>query len=214
MTRTLAVVALLALPAVASAQDVTLLPPGTVLHSGQPVINTPITNGPSALFQIPTPVLPRWSVGGGSLGEPTQTWRASGAWSNVYYPWPVVLDYDLEDTGPAQVPGPVRIRVRDTTVRGATLNPQAALADRATATLVVQFPAAAEVTVGGKKLEGDPKAEWTLTSPTLKTGESHKFEVKGRWKADGKTYEATRTVSVNAGERNRSIVVSGTEVKE
>jgi uncharacterized protein (TIGR03000 family) len=79
--------------------------------------------------------------------------------------------------------------------------------------LVVQFPAAAEVWVGGTKADGGPATEWTLTSPALKPGESHTFEVKARWKVGGKTFEATRSVAVTAGERNRAVVVSGTAVK-
>jgi uncharacterized protein (TIGR03000 family) len=81
------------------------------------------------------------------------------------------------------------------------------------ATLVIQFPADAEVWVNSTKADGDPRAEWTLTSPAIPVGEAHTFEVKGRWKAGGKTYEATRTVSVDAGDRSRSIVLTGTAIK-
>ena len=38
--------------------------------------------------------------------------------------------------------------------------------------------------------------------------------MKARWKANGKTYEYDRTVTVAAGNRSRSLVLSGTEIKE
>src|SRR5262249_27889035 len=58
------------------------------------------------------------------------------------------------------------------------------------AVLVVEFPAAAELWVNGKKAEGEPAKEWTLTSPAVGQGGSYTFDVKARWKADGKTLEA------------------------
>jgi hypothetical protein len=123
---------------------------------------------------------------------------------------------------------PRRQRNEDTPQR---VSIQPAVSGEASATVVVQFPAAAEVWVGGKKVHGDPVAErpqaapaliaadgsspteWTLTSPALKPGQTHTFEVKGRWTAGGKTFEASRSVTVTAGGRNRLIVVSGTEVR-
>lgn len=80
------------------------------------------------------------------------------------------------------------------------------------ATLALQFTHAAEVWVNGRKLAGDAADEWTVRSPALRPGDSHTFDVKARWKSGGKTYEATRTVTVSAGDRSRLIVVSGTEV--
>lgn len=80
------------------------------------------------------------------------------------------------------------------------------------ATLVLQFPNAAEVWVNGKKADGDTAPERVLTSPTLKPGEQYTFEVKARWMSGGKAYEATRTVTLGAGDRSRLLVVSGTEV--
>jgi uncharacterized protein (TIGR03000 family) len=81
------------------------------------------------------------------------------------------------------------------------------------ATLVMQFPSDAEVWVDGKKQKGDADTEWTLTSPVLKAGGEYTFDVKGRWKSGGKTYEAQRSVTVAGGERKRVLVVSGTEVR-
>lgn len=80
------------------------------------------------------------------------------------------------------------------------------------ATLTLQFPNAAEVWVNGKKVDGAAAVERVLTSPTLKDGEEYKFEVKARWQSGGKTYEATRTVTLGAGARSRLLIVSGGEV--
>ena len=198
MTRPLAALALLALPVVASAQDVTVLPSGATVIVGPPMIGgrvvnpTPITNGASALYRVP------------NIAHPSrQVWLPSGAWGGVSYSWPVREVIIL----PAPVPGPVpAARLPEVAAPVAT-------SGEASATLVVQFPATAEIWVGGKKADGDPAAEWTLTSPVLTVGESHTFEVKGRWKADGKTFEASRSVTVAAGDRSRSIVVSGTEAR-
>jgi uncharacterized protein (TIGR03000 family) len=78
---------------------------------------------------------------------------------------------------------------------------------------VIQLPAAAELWVGGQKRDGSA-AEWTLTSPILRAGESHAFAVRARWKAGGKTFEASRSVSVTAGDRTRLIIASGTEIRK
>jgi len=210
MTRHLAVVALLALPAVGSAQVSTPVPPGTTVIVGPPMLGgrlvtgPPITNGPSALFPVQTAAPSRFGVGGGSMSGPPPLWLPSGDWGGVRYAWPVSPVLVL----PAPVPVPAA------GVRPAGVYPQTAPSGQAYATLVVQFPAAAEIWVDGKKRDGDPAAEWTLTSPPLKVGESHTFEVKGRWKTGGKTFETIRSVTVTAGDRSRSIIVSGTEVKE
>ena len=91
--------------------------------------------------------------------------------------------------------------------------PTAVLAREFPATLTVQFPAAADVWIDGKKLDGSAAEERVLTSPTLKPGEQHTFALKARWTAGGKTYEATRSVKVAPGDRSRLFVVSGEEVK-
>jgi uncharacterized protein (TIGR03000 family) len=82
------------------------------------------------------------------------------------------------------------------------------------ATLVMEFPAAAEVWVNGEKGDAKPDREWTLTSPPIKLYEEFTFKVRARWQAGGKTYEAERSVTVPNGTRSRALVVSGTEVKE
>jgi uncharacterized protein (TIGR03000 family) len=82
------------------------------------------------------------------------------------------------------------------------------------ATLTLQFPAAAEVWLNGKKLDGEASEERVITSPVLKMNEKYTFEVKARWKQGGKTYEAKREVAVGSGDRSRLFIVSGEEVKE
>jgi uncharacterized protein (TIGR03000 family) len=92
--------------------------------------------------------------------------------------------------------------------------PPIMLSNEFPATLVLEFPAAAEVWVHGQKGVGEPTTEWTLTSPVLKAGGEYTFEVKARWKVGGKSFEADRSVTVAGGKRTRAIVVAGTEVKE
>jgi uncharacterized protein (TIGR03000 family) len=198
MTRPLAALALLALPVVASAQDITVLPSGATVIVGPPMIGgvvvnpTPITNGASALYRVP------------DIRNPSrQVWLPSGSWGGVSYSWPVREVIVLPAPVPVAVP----------TARLPEAAPRVAASGEASATLVVQFPATAEVWVGGKKAAGDPAAEWTLTSPALTPGEAHTFEVKGRWRIGGTTFETERLVTVPAGERSRSLVVSGTEAK-
>ena len=82
------------------------------------------------------------------------------------------------------------------------------------AVLVMEFPADAEVWVNGDKANVAPTTEWTLTSPVLKAGEDYTFNVKARWKANGRSYEYDRAITVASGNRTRTIVVTGTEVKE
>jgi len=60
----------------------------------------------------------------------------------------------------------------------------------------------------------DPATEHVLTSPPLQPGERYTFSVTVRWTRDGKTYEATKDVTVGAGDKSRVIIVSGTEVKD
>jgi uncharacterized protein (TIGR03000 family) len=209
MLRLLVVVALLALPTVASAQANSLFPYGYTVTVGPPmldgnrVVGPPITDGYSALYPVPLPAPPRFSVGGGSMSGPQVTWLPSGGWGDVYYPWPVYPVY-VQPNPPPRPPATGRL---------IAVHPQLGTSAQLTASLVMQFPVAAEIWVDGKKRDGNPAAEWTLTSPTLKAGEAHTFEVKGRWKVDKKTFEASRSVTVLAGERNRVLVVSGTEVK-
>jgi uncharacterized protein (TIGR03000 family) len=88
-----------------------------------------------------------------------------------------------------------------------------ALSGELPATLIVQFPAAARVWLDGVEVPGDADASWTFTSKDLKPGESATFRVRGRWEADGKTFEAVRDVPLGPGARSRLVVVSGNEVQ-
>lgn len=92
--------------------------------------------------------------------------------------------------------------------------PTIVLANQFPATLTLQFPAAAEVWLDGEKVEGAASDERVLTSPVLRAGQSYAFDVKARWKNNGKTYETTRRVSVGSGDRSRLLIVSGEEVRE
>jgi uncharacterized protein (TIGR03000 family) len=212
MTRPLvavALLALLALPAVASAQPGPTVVVGPPIVGGRMVTAPPITNGPSALFPVEVYVPPRFSVGGGSMGAPPKVYVPSGAWSTLNYPWPVVPVLIVENAPAAPT---ARAHRRVSGVSPLTVGGWSAVSGESVATLVVQFPAAAEIWVGGRKRE-DTATEWTLSSPALKPGESHTFEVRGRWKAGGKTFEAIRSLTVKAGDRNRAIIVSGTEAR-
>jgi uncharacterized protein (TIGR03000 family) len=91
--------------------------------------------------------------------------------------------------------------------------PPVLLAGEFPGTLSVQFPAAAEVWLDGKKAPGS-SAGWTLTSPALKPDQKYTFLVKGRWAAGGKTYESSRSVTVGSADRSRLMVVSGDPVNE
>ena len=82
------------------------------------------------------------------------------------------------------------------------------------ATLTVQFPAAAEVWLDGKKVKGEASTEQVLTSPVLAPGQKYTFAVRARWSSGGKTYEATRSVALGAGDRSRMHILSGDEVRE
>lgn len=203
MTRVLAVLALVALPAVADAQAGPR-PARPLFVGGREVTGPPIRDGASALYPVFTPVPPRFSVGGGSLSEVPPILVPSGAWGGVSYPRPVYPPAPETDAEPVSAP----------TARPAAPPATVVLASDGTAALTVQFPATAEVWVGQKKVAGAPATEWTLTSPALKVGETHTFVLKGRWAANGKTYETDRSVTLAGGERGRLIVLSGTAAKE
>lgn len=82
------------------------------------------------------------------------------------------------------------------------------------ATLVIEYPAAAKVWLDGVEVPGDPDTTWTFTSRDLKRGETATFRVRGRWTANGKTFESVREIPLGPGARSRLLVVTGTEVRE
>ena len=159
------------------------------------------------------PTLPSTPIGGGATGgfmkpgvhRPGLPGFWGGGWFPYYgyadpvYPYPPSVNVFVEGGTDAQVQPP------ETRVD---------LSGEATAVLVLEFPADAEIWVNDKKGEGKPHTEWTLASPPLKTGSEFTFNVKAQWMAKGKTYTYERTITVAAGNRSRSLVLSGTEIKE
>ena len=81
-----------------------------------------------------------------------------------------------------------------------SVEPLPVLANEFPATLSLQFPAAAEVWLNGKKVDGAASGTFT-------------FDVRERWTTKDKTYETKRTLTLSSGQRSRLIVVSGEEVK-
>jgi uncharacterized protein (TIGR03000 family) len=134
-------------------------------------------------------------------------WGAPSFWGG-YFPYYGYGYGNVPYTVEVPVPIPVIVQGEPPTP------PPVALSGEAAAVLTLEFPAAAEIWVEGKKGAGEPSTEWTLTSPAQKAGTPFTFDVKARWKAGGKTFEYTRTVTVSAGDRSRALVVSGTEIKE
>jgi uncharacterized protein (TIGR03000 family) len=170
--------------------------------------------GPSMVVPGPSMVGPGYRFGGGLVGGFVGPGYAlggiGGGYGYGYAPYygygfsgdqfsPFAPQFDF-----AQAPPLFSRPVQQTLV----------LANQFPATLVLDFPAAAEVWVAGTKGEGEPNTEWTLTSPTLQPGERYTFDVKARWKADGKTLEYNRSFTVAAGDRSRAHVLSGVPVKE
>ena len=79
------------------------------------------------------------------------------------------------------------------------------------ATLVVRLPSAGELVVNGERQPG-PAGEFTVSSDPLARGRDQTFRVHGRWAIDGTTYEADRTVTVEAGDRSKLTIVAGSPV--
>jgi uncharacterized protein (TIGR03000 family) len=127
-------------------------------------------------------------------------WPRSAGWSPIY-------GYPVEIPVPVEVPVPEY-------VPGSPPDPPVELSGEMPATLVLEFPALAEVWVNGKKDVGDAQAEWTLTSPPVIMGTEYLFSVKAKWTANRRTFEYEKTVPVAAGSRARSLVLSGKEIKE
>jgi len=127
-------------------------------------------------------------------------WPGYGGWAPVY-------GYPIEIPVPFEVPIPVQVPVRPP-------EPPVELSGELPATLVLQFPAPAEVWVNDKKSPGEAQSEWTLTSPPIGVGTEYPFSVKARWTLNGKTFGYERSIAVAAGTRTRSLVVAGKEIKE
>ena len=82
------------------------------------------------------------------------------------------------------------------------LPPPAPLVDvpAATALIRVRVPADAEIWFSGEKTS--QRGEWRLfLTPILKEGQSLDYEVRARWKQDGKEVDQTRKITVSSGDR-------------
>lgn len=80
------------------------------------------------------------------------------------------------------------------------------------AVLTLEFPAAAEVWLDGKKVEGETANVRTLSSPVLRPGDRYTFHVRADWTVKGQTYDYNRDVTLETGARSRLLVLSGTPV--
>ena len=190
---------------------------------------------PPALVRPINPYLPAISQIGPAAGRPgailpAYTWGRPWApawtpyWSGGYYPYPnypyaTGIYYGSPYYGGWGMSGPTMDYGRPLQappLQGAGVSSQdAALVvnPELPAELTVQFPASAEVTLNGAAAKGEG-ATRTLTSPPLKAGESHTFDVKAKWTADGKRYEWERTVTLGSGERSKVTVARGFPVKD
>jgi len=150
----------------------------------------------------------------GGFGQPVRPHRPHlhpgypfyGIWPG-YGGWAPFYGYPVEIPVPVEVPVPVQVPV-------GTADPVVELSGEMPATLVLEFPAPAEVWVNGQKSPGEAQTEWTLTSPAVHVGSEYTFSVQGRWTANGKTYEFERSVPVAAGKRTRSLVLTGKELRK
>jgi uncharacterized protein (TIGR03000 family) len=82
------------------------------------------------------------------------------------------------------------------------LPPPLALVDMpaTTALIRVRVPADAEIWFSGEKTT--QRGDWRLFyTPILKEGQSLDYEVRARWKQDGKDMDQTRKITVSAGDR-------------
>jgi uncharacterized protein (TIGR03000 family) len=215
MPRTfLAIVAALLLPLAASAQN---KPRKTGFGGGfKPV-------GPSTWLVTPLPAIPPFpaitppSAGlsgfSGGFVRPGHHHHGHHHHGHHGFPffgiWPGYGGWGPNYGYPVEVPVPVPVYVPV-----GPPEPAVELSGEVPAVLVLQFPAAAEVWVNGKKGPDDPQSEWTLTSPPIQTGTEYTFDVKARWESNGTTYEHEKTVTVAAGNRSRSLVLSGTAIKQ
>jgi uncharacterized protein (TIGR03000 family) len=169
--------------------------PGSPWGPGMPVPAAPITQRPGTASTAYFPVALPWGWGLGWGYSTYNPWVGYGYAYGGIVP-PVVAVPEPVFVAPPQPP-----------------QPAIELSGEYPATLSLQFPAAAEVWLNGKKLSGAAAEERVLTSPALLPNEKYTFDVKARWASGGKTYETTRAVVVGAGDRSRLLVVSGVAVK-
>ncbi len=140
-----------------------------------------------------------WGVGWG--------YQTYNPWTGFGYAYGGVLPANPVASPAATLPAATVEQPRRT-------EPAVVLAREFPATLAIQFPAAAEVWLDGKKVSGSAKDEQLLTSPVLKPTQTYTFLVKARWEKGGKTYEAKRAVTLGPGDHSRLMILSGDEVRE
>lgn len=168
--------------------------------------------GPPLFLQ---PQAPRFGPRAGMYGGAGRPFAPRGGFAPGYFPYPAYgfgYGYGYGGAFGYGAAPPVVIEVAPP-APAAPPERTVVLANEFPATLTVQFPAAADVWLNGKPVDGAAAEERVLTSPTLKPGERFTFDVRARWSRAGKTYEANHSVALSPGDRSRLLVVSGAEVK-
>jgi uncharacterized protein (TIGR03000 family) len=151
------------------------------------------------------PVALPWGLGMGWGYQTYNPWTGFGYVYGGILPTEVAVNrMGTPVVAPLMTAGALAVRRTQPVVR---------LAEEFPATLALQFPAAAEVWLDGKKVSG-VKEEQVLTSPVLKPTQTYTFLVKARWRQGGKNYEANRAVTVGPNEHSRLLILSGDEVRE
>jgi hypothetical protein len=180
-------IALAAFASIASAQPRPgLMPAGPITPQGQ---------GNIVYYPIALPW--GWGVGWG--------YQTYNPWTGFRYTYGGVLPATAVPMAPATT--------NVTVAPSRRVAPVVVLAQEFPATLALQFPAAAEVWLDGKKVGTSAKEEQLLKSPVLKPTQTYTFLVKARWTQGGKTYEAKRAVTLGPGEHSRLLIVSGDEAR-
>ena len=188
--------------------------------SSGPIVGTFSPNVPPAAI-VPrfggATVAPRYFPGVGLGG---------GGFYGGFYGYPYLSNYGYLDPGLNGVgfaagvglnggPSPIPPPPNPVPLIGAgkTDGVQVAVSGVLPARLTVRLPVAGELWVDGKK-QDQKAAEYTVTSPPVAAGRSHRFQVKARWTFDGTTYQADRTIDVAAGDRSAVTLVSGDPVND
>ncbi|QJW95667.1 hypothetical protein [Frigoriglobus tundricola] len=196
MFRTLAVLGtLVAFTATATAQPGTTRNWPYVPGAPLPAASVPQgSQGTTVYFPVALPT--GWGIGWG--------YQTYNPWTGFSYAFGGIVP---TNPTPPETPAPTAESPR---------RPEAAvvLSNEFPATLALQFPAAAEVWLDGKKVSGDAATERVLKSPVLRPDQTYAFNVKARWTTGDKTYEATRVVKLGSGDRSRLLIVSGDEVRK
>jgi uncharacterized protein (TIGR03000 family) len=167
--------------------------------------------GTATAQPVPTGAIPSAQMGRPNVFVPViMPWGWWTGWGyQTYNPW-TGYGYEFGGILPTTPAAPAPVVPE----RPTRPEPTVVLSQEFPATLSLQFPAAAEVWLDGKKEPGAANAERVLTSPVLSPNQKYTFDIKARWTTGSKTYEAKRSVTVGPGDRSRLLVVSGDEVRE